>query len=59
MSAASPFSVDIVPDWQGFLRCLRREGTPERVFSIELLIDEEVKAFFTMVASFSTACGSK
>ncbi len=44
MSAVSPFSVDIVPDWQGFLRCLRREGTPERVFFVELLIDEEVKA---------------
>ena len=26
------------------LRCLRREGTPERVFFIELLIDEEIKA---------------
>jgi len=34
---------DITPDWQGLLRCLRREGTPERVFFIELLIDDEVK----------------
>jgi uroporphyrinogen decarboxylase len=44
MSASSPFAVEIKPDWQGFLRCLRREGTPERVYSIELLIDEEIKA---------------
>jgi len=40
----SPFSVDIAPDWQGLLRCLRREGTPQRVHVIELLLDEEVKA---------------
>ena len=33
----------ITPDWQGFLRCLRREGTPQRVFFIELLLDDEVK----------------
>ncbi len=43
-AAENPFSVAVTPDWQGFLRCLRREGTPERVFFIELLIDEEVKA---------------
>ena len=40
----TPFSVDITPDWQGLLRCLRREGTPDRVYFIELLLDEEVKA---------------
>jgi len=40
----NPFSVDVTPDWRGFLRCLRREGTPQRVHFIELLIDEEVKA---------------
>ncbi len=44
MTATSSFSVDIAPDWQGFLRCLSREGTPQRVHFIELLIDEEVKA---------------
>ncbi len=38
-----PFSVDVAPDWQAFLRCLRREGTPRRVHFIELLLDEEVK----------------
>jgi hypothetical protein len=42
--ADSPFCVDLAPDWQGFLRCLRREGTPDRVYFIELLIDDEVKA---------------
>ncbi len=44
MASKSPFSVDITPDWEGFLRCLRREGTPGRVHVIELLLDEEVKA---------------
>ncbi|MHC4180838.1 MAG: hypothetical protein ACYSWU_25340, partial [Planctomycetota bacterium] len=39
-----PFSVEIAPDWEGFLSCLRREGTPDRVHFIELLIDEEIKA---------------
>jgi hypothetical protein len=43
MTTTNPFSVNIVSDWQAFLRCLRREGTPERVFFIELLIDEEIK----------------
>ena len=38
-----PFSVDIEPNWEGFLQCLRREGTPDRVHFIELLIDDEVK----------------
>lgn len=41
---ASPFSLDVTPDWEAFLRCLRREGTPRRVHFIELLIDGEVKA---------------
>ena len=40
----SPFSVQITPDWEGFVRCLRREGTPRRVHFIELLIDEEIQA---------------
>ncbi len=40
----SPFSVKVTPNWEAFLRCLRREGTPRRVHVIELLIDEEVKA---------------
>ncbi len=44
MSMDGPFAVEITPNWEGFLRCLRREGTPERVYFIELLIDEEIKA---------------
>jgi len=39
----SPFTTDITPDWEGFLKCLRREGTPERAHFIELIIDSEVK----------------
>jgi len=39
-----PFSVEIAPDWRGLLQCLKREGTPDRVHFIELLIDEEIKA---------------
>ena len=43
----SPFSVELSPDWEGFLRCLRREGIPDRVYFIELLIDEEIKSAVT------------
>lgn len=38
------FQIDIAPNWEGLLRCLRREGTPERTYFIELLIDDEIKA---------------
>ena len=31
------------PDWEGLRRNILRQGTPERVFFFELLIDEEVK----------------
>ena len=41
--ADSLLSIEVAPDWEAFLRCLRREGTPDRVHFIELLIDEEVK----------------
>ncbi len=37
------FSSPVTPDWQGFLRCLQRAGTPERVHFIELIIDGEVQ----------------
>jgi uroporphyrinogen decarboxylase len=40
---AIPFSKQVVPDWQGLLRCLRREATPERVHCIELFLDDEVQ----------------
>jgi uroporphyrinogen decarboxylase len=43
MPNSSPFSISITPDWEGFLKCLRREGTPDRVYFIELLIDDEIK----------------
>jgi len=40
----SPFSVEITPDWEGLVRCIRREGTPDRVYVIELFLDAEVQA---------------
>jgi uroporphyrinogen decarboxylase len=33
----------VIPDWRAFLRCLKREGTPERTHFIELIIDSEVQ----------------
>ena len=42
-SPSSPFTTAVAPDWQAFLRCLRREGTPQRVHFVELLLDEEIK----------------
>jgi uroporphyrinogen decarboxylase len=41
---ADLLSVPVCPNWDGFLRCLRREGTPDRVYFIELLIDGEIKS---------------
>lgn len=38
-----PFSKMISPDWEGFIRCLSRQGTPRRVYFIELFIDGEMK----------------
>jgi uroporphyrinogen decarboxylase len=40
---SSPFSIDIIPCWQDLVRCIQREGTPDRVYFIELYIDEEVQ----------------
>lgn len=40
---STPFSVAVQPDWQGLLRCIRREGTPARVHHIELFLDAEVQ----------------
>jgi len=39
----SPFSRAITPDWEGFLQCITRQGTPQRVHHIELFLDGEVK----------------
>jgi len=38
----SPFCVDIRPDCSGLLKCLKRDGAPQRVHFFELLIDAEV-----------------
>jgi uroporphyrinogen decarboxylase len=38
-----PFSVDITPNWEGLVRCIERKGTPDRVYLIELLWDEEIQ----------------
>jgi uroporphyrinogen decarboxylase len=40
---ASPFNTLVTPNWQEFLSCLRRQGTPERVHFIELIVDGEVQ----------------
>ena len=43
----SPFAVEVEPDWEGFLKCIRapkaKEGTPRRVHHIELFLDGEVQ----------------
>lgn len=33
----------VKPDWEAFVRCIKREGTPERVHYIELFLDQEVQ----------------
>ncbi len=38
------FTTHVTPDWEGFVRCIRREGTPRRVHFIELFLDPEVQA---------------
>ena len=37
-------SMPIKPDWEELVRCILREGTPERVHFIELFLDAEVQA---------------
>lgn len=39
----SPFSVQVQPDWEALVRCIKREGTPERVHHIELFLDWEMQ----------------
>jgi uroporphyrinogen decarboxylase len=36
--------VDVSPDWEALVRCIERQGTPERVHHIELFLDGEVQA---------------
>ena len=39
----SPFATQVSPDWQGFVDCIMRRGTPDRVYHIELFLDREVQ----------------
>jgi uroporphyrinogen decarboxylase len=34
--------IEIEPSWQGFLDCIERKGTPERVYFFELMLDPEI-----------------
>ena len=38
------FSHAVQPDIEGFLSCIRREGTPRRVFPVEFFLDPEVQS---------------
>jgi len=55
----NPFARLCDPDWQAFLSCLRREGTPRRVHHIEIYLDEEIKqllcARFELLAGLDPA----
>ena len=39
----SPFPVEFAPNWEGLVRCIERQGTPDRVYFIELFLDVEVQ----------------
>jgi len=43
MSTIVDFTGSVTPDWESFVRCIRREGTPHRVHHIELFLDAEVQ----------------
>lgn len=36
--------IKVRPDFEGLLRCVLRRGKPDRVYHIELFLDEEIKA---------------
>lgn len=40
---STPFSIDIKPDWESFVDCIQRKGTPARVHYYELYLDAEVQ----------------
>jgi uroporphyrinogen decarboxylase len=40
----SPFSMSVIPDWEEFVHCIERRGTPARVHFIELVLDPEVQS---------------
>ena len=39
----SPFGKHIAPDWESLVRCVSRQGTPDRVHNLELFLDPEIK----------------
>lgn len=39
----SPFSVNVTPDGEAFVRCIQRQGTSARVHFIELFLDREIQ----------------
>ncbi len=39
----SPFRVDVTPDAEGLLGCIRRQGEPKRVHFFELYLDPEIQ----------------
>jgi uroporphyrinogen decarboxylase len=43
MKSGKYFSVEVRSDWDGLVKCIKREGTPKRVHFMELFLDEEVK----------------
>jgi uroporphyrinogen decarboxylase len=43
MSQVSFSKIAPKPNWEGFLRCIKRQGTPDRVYNIELFLDAEVQ----------------
>jgi uroporphyrinogen decarboxylase len=36
-------SAKITPDWEGLMQCIQRKGTPNRVYYLELFLDQEVQ----------------
>jgi len=38
-----PFAVQVTPNWEGLRDCILRKGTPDRVYHIELFLDQEVQ----------------
>lgn len=41
---SSPFSKSVTPDGEALLRCLRREGSPNRVHPMEFSLDNEIQS---------------
>ena len=37
------FFVEMKPDWESLIRCICRNGTPDRLHIIELFLDDEIK----------------